>query len=56
MTKNENIDSVSIDIAHKAREDIAQSVFAEAYNPSGVLERRYRFDVFADIDSYGVKP
>lgn len=43
-------------MVHKALEDIVKSVFEEAYSPSAMFEHRYRFDVFADIDSYEVAP
>ena len=39
-------------MVHKALEEIVQSVFELAYSPPAVPDHRYRFDVFADMDSY----
>lgn len=38
----------------KALEDVVQSAHEQAYSPPAVLQHRYRFDVFVDIDSYEV--
>ncbi len=43
-------------MVHKTLEDVVQSVFEKTYTPPSVLQNRYRFDVFADIDSYEVAP
>ena len=38
----------------KALVDVVQSALEQAYSPPSVLQYRYRFDVFVDIDSYEV--
>lgn len=43
-------------MVHKTLEDVVLSVFEKTYSPPSVLQNRYRFDVFADIDSYEVAP
>ena len=40
----------------KALEDVVQPALEQTYSPPAVLEYRYRFDVFVDIDSYEVAP
>ena len=54
--KYEYLDSVAAGVVDKALEDVVQPVLEQAYCLPAVLQHRYRFDVFVDIDSYEVAP